>query len=322
MSISHQETIRIATRRSPLAMWQATYVGDRLREYYPDIDIRLVPIVTEGDRISDTPLARIGGKGLFVKELERALLDGSADIAAHSMKDVPAILPDKLALPVILAREDPRDALISNRDSRLDELSSGARIGTCSLRRQCQVRELRSDLELMDLRGNVGTRLSKLDAGEFDGIILAVAGLKRLGFQDRISETFPQSVILPAIGQGAIGIECRREDIHTGAKIRILNDLPTARCVQAERAMNGVLAGGCQAPVAGYAEIEQGYLRLWGLVGKPDGSRILRAQDKLSVESVYTPDGVIDESTAAGLGRAVAKALLDRGAEEILAALR
>nr|VFJ58050.1 MAG: hydroxymethylbilane synthase [Candidatus Kentron sp. FW] len=318
MPIPHREIIRIATRRSPLAMWQAEHVGRRLQEFQPDIDIELVPIVTRGDKILDTPLGKIGGKGLFVKELERALLDGSADIAAHSMKDVPAVLPDDLVLAAILSREDPRDAFVSVHYQRLDELPSGARIGTCSLRRQCQIRERRSDLRLLDLRGNVGTRLARLDAGEFDGIILAAAGLERLGFSDRIRETLPPVVSLPAIGQGAIGIECRRGDVRIGTKVGLLNDLPTARCVQAERAMNGMLGGGCQVPVAGYAKIKEGYLHLRGLVGRIDGSRVLRASGSLPVEGVNTPSGVVGEGTVVELGRTVAGALLAQGAGEIL----
>nr|VFK37485.1 MAG: hydroxymethylbilane synthase [Candidatus Kentron sp. SD]VFK42240.1 MAG: hydroxymethylbilane synthase [Candidatus Kentron sp. SD]VFK79679.1 MAG: hydroxymethylbilane synthase [Candidatus Kentron sp. SD] len=322
MSIPHRKIIRIATRRSPLAMWQAEHVAHRLREFYPDITMELVPIVTQGDKILDEPLAKIGGKGLFVKELERALLEGSADIAAHSMKDVPAVLPDELILPVILVREDPRDAFVSNRYRRLDELPPGARIGTCSLRRQCQLREHRPDLAPLDLRGNVETRLSRLDAGDFDGIILAVAGLERLGFQDRIGEILAPALSLPAIGQGAIGIECRREDIRIGTKIGLLNDLPTARCVQSERAMNRILGGGCQVPVAGYAEIKEGYLHLRGLVGSVDGRRILRTKDKLPVESADTPNGVIGEEAVEQLGSNVAEALLAQGAGEILAEIR
>nr|VFJ90951.1 MAG: hydroxymethylbilane synthase [Candidatus Kentron sp. LFY] len=322
MPTPHREIIRIATRRSPLAMWQAEHVSRRLREFFPDIAVELVPIITQGDKILDAPLARIGGKGLFVKELERALLDGSADIAAHSMKDVPAVLPDELALSVILAREDPRDAFVSNRYGRLDELPSGARVGTCSLRRQCQLREHRPDLVILDLRGNVGTRLSKLDADEFDGIILATAGLKRLGFQDRITEILAPTASLPAIGQGAIGIECRRADIGIRTRIGLLNDLPTARCVQAERAMNGMLGGGCQVPVAGHAEIDQGYLHLRGLVGSIDGRRVLRARDSLPVESTDTPSGVVEEEAVTRLGHTVARALLAQGAGEILATMK
>nr|VFK51546.1 MAG: hydroxymethylbilane synthase [Candidatus Kentron sp. TC] len=322
MPAPHWETIRIATRRSPLAVCQAEYVARRLRKFFPGMATELVPIVTRGDKILDAPLARIGGKGLFVKELERALLEGKADIAAHSMKDVPTELPGELALPVILAREDPRDAFVSNRYRRLDELPSGARVGTCSLRRQCQIREHRPDLTLLDLRGNVGTRLSRLDADEFDGIILATAGLERLGFHDRISELLSPTKSLPAIGQGAIGIECRRGDLPIGSKIGVMNDLPTARCVQAERAMNEMLGGGCQAPVAGYARIEGGTLHLRGLVGSIDGRRVLRAEDSLPAESTETPGGIVDERSVIGLGHSVAKALFTQGAGEILATIR
>ncbi|VFM94985.1 MAG: hydroxymethylbilane synthase [Candidatus Kentron sp. G] len=322
--ISHplppRETIRIATRQSPLALWQAEHVAHRLRTLYEDIAVELVPIITRGDKILDAPLAKIGGKGLFVKELEVALRDGSADIAAHSMKDVPAILPDDLALPVILAREDPRDAFVSSRYSHLDALPSGARVGTCSLRRQCQLLTHRPDLTLMDLRGNVGTRLSKLDGGVFDAIILASAGLKRLGFEERIREVLAPEVSLPAIGQGAIGIECRRDDARVLERIAPLADPPTTRCVQAERAMNALLGGGCQVPVAGYALIREGALQLRGLVGQMDGSRVLRAQGTLPLEP--HPDGpnrLPEESAVTALGRRVAESLRAQGADEILA---
>nr|VFJ87455.1 MAG: hydroxymethylbilane synthase [Candidatus Kentron sp. H]VFJ89066.1 MAG: hydroxymethylbilane synthase [Candidatus Kentron sp. H]VFJ95757.1 MAG: hydroxymethylbilane synthase [Candidatus Kentron sp. H] len=311
------ETLRIATRQSPLALWQAEHVARRLRAHHPDIAVELVPITTRGDKILDAPLAKIGGKGLFVKELEVALRSGAADIAAHSMKDVPAVLPDDLELPVILAREDPRDAFVSPRYPHLGALPAGARVGTCSLRRQCQLRRLRPDLELVDLRGNVGTRLEKLDSGAFDAVILASAGLKRLGFQDRISEILPPEVTLPAIGQGAIGIECRRGDARILARIAPLDDPPTARCVGAERAMNALLGGGCQVPIAGYATIRAGTLRLRGLVGKVDGRRVLRAEAALALGDAEPRYGVSKEAIAA-LGRTVAEDLLAQGAEEIL----
>jgi len=322
MPAQSKETIRIATRRSPLALWQAEHVASRLREFHRDIDVELVPLTTQGDKILDAPLAKIGGKGLFVKELENALLDGTADIAAHSMKDVPALLPEDLDLPVILVREDPRDAFVSPHYSRFEKLPSGARVGTCSLRRQCQLRIHRPDVEFLDLRGNVGTRLSKLDAGDFDAIILASAGLKRLGFEQKIVESLAPEISLPAIGQGAIGIECRRGDSRILSRIALLNDLPTARCVQAERAMNAVLGGGCQVPLAGYATIQKGTLQLKGLVGKVDGSRVLQATDSVPVVSADTSNGAVSKAEVTKLGSNVAEALLAQGADEILEALQ
>nr|VFJ45164.1 MAG: hydroxymethylbilane synthase [Candidatus Kentron sp. DK] len=318
MSTPVRETIRIATRQSPLALWQAEHVAHRLRALHDDLNVELVPITTRGDKILDSPLAKIGGKGLFVKELEIALRNGTADIAAHSMKDVPAVLPADLALPVILAREDPRDAFVSSHYAVLGKLPAGARVGTCSLRRQCQLRMHRPDLELLDLRGNVGTRLAKLDSGAFHAIILASAGLKRLGFQDRIAEVLPPEVTLPAIGQGAIGIECRRGDDRILARIANLDDTATARCVQAERAMNAVLGGGCQVPVAGYATLRDLELELRGLVGTADGVRVLRATRTLSL----TDSGELPtEEAVTKLGEDAAEALIAQGADEILASL-
>ena len=301
------ETIRIATRRSPLAVWQAEHVGQRLREIHGDIRIELIRLSTRGDKILDSPLAKVGGKGLFVKELEHALLEGAADIAAHSMKDVPAELPESLHLPVILAREDPRDAFVSSRYGSFNSLPRGARVGTCSLRRQCQLRERRPDLEFIDLRGNVNTRLAKLDAGEFDAIILASAGLKRLGLRERVTEFLDSDTILPAIGQGAIGIECRRGDGRVETLMAPLNDPQTAARVGAERAMNAVLGGGCQVPVAGFAELRDETLQLRGLVGSVDGTLVFREEGSASADD------------AEKLGRSVAEALLARGAGEVLA---
>ncbi|MBT8421366.1 MAG: hydroxymethylbilane synthase [Gammaproteobacteria bacterium] len=316
MPTPSKDIIRIATRQSPLALWQAEHVASRLLAFHDDIDVELVPITTRGDKILDAPLAKIGGKGLFVKELEVALRNGTADIAAHSMKDVPAELPDDLILPVILAREDPRDAFVSPGYTHLDKLPPEARVGTCSLRRQCQIRIRRPDLKLLDLRGNVGTRLSKLDGGAFDAIVLASAGLQRLELEERIREFLAPEIMLPAIGQGAIGIECRRGDSRILARIAPLDDQPTARCVQAERAMNALLGGGCQVPIAGYATIREGALQLRGLVGKVDGSRVLRADGTLPLD---TPEDLPTEDAVTALGRAIAESLIAQGASEILA---
>jgi len=301
--------LRIATRKSPLAMWQAEHVAARLLEAHPGLEVELVTFTTQGDKILDTPLAKIGGKGLFVKELERAMLDGDADIAVHSMKDVPVDLPTGLYLPVIMQREDPRDAFVSNDYKDFNDLPQGARLGTSSLRRQCQLKEARPDLEILDLRGNVNTRLAKLDAGDYDAIILACAGLKRLGFDDRIRASMSPEVSLPAIGQGAIGIECRNDDANTNNLIAVLDDAETHICVDAERAMNARLGGGCQVPIAGFAELKDEQLQLRGLVGRVDGSEILRS-------AIFG-----QPSEAASMGTALAEELLARGADTILEAL-
>jgi len=298
--------IRIATRRSPLALWQAEHVARLLTESHPDIEIELVKMITQGDKILDTPLAKIGGKGLFVKELEQGMLNGDADIAVHSMKDVPAQLPDGLEIGAILFREDPRDAFVSNTYSNIDQLPQGAIVGTSSLRRQCQLLDLRPDLQIKSLRGNVNTRLQKLDDGEYDAIILAAAGLIRLGFEQRIKVALPINTMLAAIGQGAIGIECRVDDPAILALIACLHDEATATRVSAERAMNFTLEGGCQAPIAGHARIKGERIRLHGLVAEPDGSVIITEQ----------LEGPIAE--AEKIGDTVAKRLLAAGAKEIL----
>jgi len=248
-----EDTLRIATRRSPLALWQAETVAARLRALEPGIAVELVPMRTQGDKLLDAPLAKVGGKGLFVKELENALLDGRADIAVHSMKDVPVEFPPGLRLAVIMVREDPRDALVSGRYPDLASLPAGARVGTSSLRRKCQLMGLRPDLELVDLRGGVNTRLRKLDDGEYDAIILACAGLKRLEMSARIREAITTETMLPAIGHGAMGIECRAGDAVVETRIAALADAATATCVRAERALNRRLGGGCQVPIAGHA---------------------------------------------------------------------
>jgi hydroxymethylbilane synthase len=303
------QTIRIATRKSPLAMWQAEHVAAELRSAHPGLEVELLGMSTQGDKILDTPLAKIGGKGLFVKELEQGMLAGSADIAVHSMKDVPVDLPQGLHLPVIMQREDPRDAFVSNNYKDVSELPQGACVGTSSLRRQCQLGERRPDLKIAPLRGNVNTRLRKLDEGEFDAIILASAGLKRLGFVERITSLLDAGESLPAIGQGALGIECRSDDERINALIAALHHKETASCVRAERAMNHRLMGGCQVPIGGFAVLEGQRLHLRGLVGEPDGSHIIRAE-------ITGPAG-----DAERLGVELAEELLALGAEPILKAL-
>ncbi|WP_054774894.1 hydroxymethylbilane synthase, partial [Methylogaea oryzae] len=250
------EIVRIATRKSPLALWQARHVAERLEQAFPGLRTELVTMTTRGDKLLDSPLSKVGGKGLFVKELEQGLLDGEADIAVHSMKDVPVEFPEGLHLSAILERENPLDAFVSNRYASWRDLPQGARIGTSSLRRQSQISAQRPDCQILMLRGNVNTRLAKLDAGEFDAILLAVAGLKRLGFDERIAEALPAEVSLPAMGQGAIGIECRADDAEINRLLAELHHADTAVCVSAERALNARLQGGCQVPIAGYAELD------------------------------------------------------------------
>lgn len=298
--------VRIATRKSQLALWQAEYVAGQLQAVHKDLHIELVKMTTKGDKILDTPLAKVGGKGLFVKELEQGLLNGDADIAVHSMKDVPVDFPDGLHLSVICEREDPRDAFVSNQYNIFAELPHGACVGTSSLRRQCQLRAQRPDLVIKDLRGNVNTRLQKLDDGEYDAIILATAGLKRLGFDERIREILAPEICLPAIGQGAVGIECRSDDETVNGLLLHLNNVETATRVQAERAMNATLQGGCQVPIAGYAEYAHGVLLLRGLVGEPDGSQIVRG------DIAGAPENAVE------LGETLAQDLLSRGAGDIL----
>jgi hydroxymethylbilane synthase len=300
------KVLRIATRKSPLAMWQAEHVSELLRQAHPDLQVELVGMSTQGDKILDTPLAKIGGKGLFVKELEQGMLEGTADIAVHSMKDVPVELPEGLHLPVILEREDPRDAFVSNLYDSLDQLPEGSVVGTSSLRRQCQVIERRPDLKIATLRGNVNTRLRKLDEGEFDAIILASAGLKRLGFRHRITCCLEKDVSLPAIGQGAIGIECRNDDDWVNELIKPLHHQETAVCIKAERAMNNRLMGGCQVPIAGHAILNHDKLFMRGLVGEPDGSHIMRSEMTRPAEE------------AEALGVAMAEDLLGQGADQVL----
>lgn len=301
--------LKIATRQSPLALWQAEHIRARLEALHANLKVELVTFVTQGDKILDTPLAKIGGKGLFVKELEAALLDGRADLAVHSMKDVPMALPEGLSLAVICEREDPLDAFVSNTYNSFDELPQGAKVGTSSLRRKCQILKQRPDLEIIDLRGNVGTRLSKLDAGNYDAIILASAGLKRLGLAERIRHTLEPVVSLPAVGQGALGLECRSQDQTVLDLILPLMHTETNSCVRAERAFNAYLEGGCQVPIAGYATLENGQIHLEGRVGSVDGQTLLKAQQ------IGLPE------QAEQLGVKLAQDLLAQGAGEILKAL-
>ncbi len=299
-------TLRIATRQSLLALWQAEFVKARLEELHSDLNVELVTMVTRGDKILDTPLAKIGGKGLFVKELEVSMLEGRADIAVHSMKDVPMEFPEGLGLSVICERETPTDAFVSNTYNHFDELPQGAVVGTSSLRREVQLRERRPDLQIKTLRGNVQTRLGKLDAGEYDAIVLASAGLIRLELKDRIKHQIDSTESLPAGGQGAVGIECRVDDLETQALLAPLNHAETAARVIAERAMNRRLEGGCQVPIGCYAELEGDQLWLRGLVGRPDGTLVLRDEIRGHKES------------AEALGIELAEKLLAAGAGEIL----
>ena len=299
--------VRIATRKSALALWQAEFVKAELELFHADVRVELVPMSTQGDIILDTPLAKIGGKGLFVKELEQAMLDGRADIAVHSMKDVPVEFPQGLALHTICEREDPRDAFVSNNFANLSELPQGAIVGTSSLRRQCQIKALRPDLDIRDLRGNVNTRLGKLDDGQYDAIILAAAGLIRLEMESRIADYIEPEVSLPANGQGAVGIECRIDDEVTKALLAPLEHTQTRIRVNAERSMNRYLEGGCQVPIGAYALVDGEQVHLRGLVGAVDGSEILR--DEVT--------GHVNDAEKIGIE--LAKKLLAQGADKILA---
>ena len=298
--------IRIATRNSPLALWQAEFVKSELKKHHSDLEVELTGFTTRGDVLLDSALSRAGGKGLFVKELEVAMLNGEADIAVHSMKDVPVEFPEGLELAVICEREDPRDALVSNKFLNISELPQGAVLGTSSLRRQCQIAALRPDLKMKGLRGNVSTRLRKLDRGEYDAIVLAVAGLKRLGMADRIAEHIDTAISLPAGGQGAVGIECRSADPGIKSLLEPLSHQETASRVLAERALNRRLEGGCQLPVASFAEVRGDQLSMRAMVGSLDGQTILRSA------------GTDNCDNAEALGIRLAEDLLSRGAADIL----
>ncbi|MGE5027166.1 MAG: hydroxymethylbilane synthase [Betaproteobacteria bacterium] len=301
--------ITIASRESALAMWQAHHVRQRLQALYPQLEINILGMTTTGDQILDKTLSKIGGKGLFVKELELALEDGRADFAVHSMKDVPMVLPEGFMLAATGEREDPRDAFVSNRFQSLEALPEGSVVGTSSLRRQCQIQARFPSFKIESLRGNVQTRLRKLDEGQYAAIILAAAGLKRLGLGERITALLPTEQSLPAVGQGALGIECRtgRDDIV--ALLAPLNHPDTAACVAAERAMSRALAGSCQVPLGGFAEIAAGVLRLRGFVSSVDGVRMVRAE----------VSGKPEEAEA--LGQELAQRLIGMGADKILAEL-
>ncbi|MBX3704361.1 MAG: hydroxymethylbilane synthase [Steroidobacteraceae bacterium] len=301
--------VRIATRRSRLAIWQAGHVAARLAAAHPGLVTRLVPIVTEGDRIQDRSLAAVGGKGLFIKELETAMLADEADVAVHSMKDVPAVFPDGLGIAAVLERADPCDGFVSNAVATFRDLPQGARVGTSSLRRQCQLRRARPDLAVIVLRGNVETRLRKLDAGEFDATVLAMAGLERLGLAARVRERLSPRQMLPAVGQGVIGIECRVADSRIRDLLAPLEHAPTRTRLDAERAFAARLGGSCQSPIAAYAELAGDALSLRGLVGAPDGSQVF--EDRIAGAA----------RDAAALGTQLAERLLAAGAEPLLRAL-
>lgn len=301
------KTLRIATRKSPLALWQAEFVKSEIEKHNKGVAVVLVPMTSRGDKILDVPLAKVGGKGLFVKELEQSMLAGESDIAVHSMKDVPMEFPEGLCLTTICEREDPRDAWVSNKYPTFESLPKGAVVGTSSLRRQSQLLNLRPDIKITFLRGNVNTRLAKLDAGEYDAIVLASAGLKRLEMGERISSYFEPEQLLPAGGQGAVGIECRVDDVETHALLAPLHHTATAQRVLAERAMNRALEGGCQVPIGCYAIQKGDQLWLRGLVADPDGGTILR--DEIS--------GAPEDGES--MGQTIADRLLAAGAKEILA---
>ena len=326
---SSVDTLTIATRQSPLALWQAEHIRDRLLALYPALNIELLKIVTKGDKILDTPLAKIGGKGLFVKELEQAMYEGQADIAVHSLKDVPMQLPEGLMLGAYCQRAAPTDAFVSNTYQSLDELPEGAVVGTSSLRRQCQIKAHRPDLQIKTLRGNVGTRLGKLDAGDYDAIILATSGLQRIHLDERIRGELDIDVCLPAVGQGALAIECRAGDDDVLALLAPLNDEQARIRLIAERALNRHLEGGCQVPIAAYAVLQGADITdehnddagntLWlrGRVGQADGSVLLKAQARTKLSGSQAER----EAQANDLGIAVATQLLDDGAGDILAAI-
>jgi len=301
MSANH---LRIVTRTSRLAMWQAEHIRDRLKWHHPTLDIEIIGIKTKGDLWLDTPLQKIGGKGLFVKELENALLNDEADLAVHSLKDLPAVFPDQLGLTAICERETPFDAFVCPQGYTLETLPPGSKVGTSSLRRIVQLRHYRSDLAYLPLRGNIDSRLRKCIKGEWDAIVLAAAGLKRLGLDEHVTQTFTKEQMLPAVGQGALAIECRTQDESVRSKVSVLEDNATRACITAERAMNATLGGNCHVPVAGFATLQNGQLQLTGRVGHPNQPDWLEA---------FAVDAM---ENAAVLGENVAKALMAQGAKD------
>lgn len=311
------QTLRIATRKSPLALWQAEFVKAELEKFHPGLNVELVTMTTKGDRIQDSPLAKIGGKGLFVKELEVSMLENESDIAVHSMKDVPMEFPEGLGLQVVCARENPLDAFVSNQFNSFDELPLGAVVGTSSLRRQCQLLQARPDLEIKVLRGNVNTRLRKLDDGEYDAIILAAAGLIRLEFEERIRHCLDADLSMPACGQGAVGIECRTDDQATKDLLAPLLDTDTWIQVSAERAMNKRLNGGCQVPIAGFAVLEQDKISMEGRVGSPDGKTMVVKTASVALSGNTNHRAML----ASKMGEQIADELLASGADKILSEL-
>ena len=296
----------IGTRQSLLALWQSNHIASLLRKQYPDCQVTLKKIVTKGDRILDVPLAQIGGKGLFTKEIETELLDGTVDLAVHSLKDMPTVLPEGLCLTAITTRANVGDAFVSNKYASFSELPQGAVLGTSSLRRKAQLLAVRPDLKIVDLRGNVDTRLRKLDEGQMDAIILAAAGLERLGHADRIREIIPTTVCLPAVGQGALAIECRSDNKEVREMLAFLNDLPTKQATDAERAFLGLIEGGCQVPIGVHAEVENDNVKIEAVIASLDGSKILR--NNITGPAV----------NAADLGRKLGQQMLAEGGEQIL----
>ena len=299
----------IGTRQSLLALWQSNYIAGRLREEYPDSEVTLKKIVTKGDRILDVPLAKIGDKGLFTKEIEQELLDGTIDLAVHSLKDMPTVLPDGLCLTAITERANAGDAFVSNKYNSIEEMPEGSVLGTSSLRRRAQFLAKRPDLKIVDLRGNVDTRLKKLDEGQMDAIILAAAGLTRLGHEDRIKQIIPQDYCLPAVGQGALAIECRSDNFQVRQMLDFLNDTSTKQATDAERAFLGLLEGGCQVPIGVHAKVKDGHLNMTAVIASLDGSTLLRD----------TAEG--EAADAVAIGRALGQKMLDNGGKEILAAI-
>lgn len=297
----------IGTRQSLLALWQSNHIASLLRKQYPDCQVTLKKIVTKGDRILDVPLAQIGGKGLFTKEIETELLDGTVDLAVHSLKDMPTVLPEGLCLTAITTRANVGDAFVSNKYASFSELPQGAVLGTSSLRRKAQLLAVRPDLKIVDLRGNVDTRLRKLDEGQMDAIILAAAGLERLGHADRIREIIPTTVCLPAVGQGALAIECRSNNKEVRDMLAFLNDLPTKQATDAERAFLGLIEGGCQVPIGVHAEVENDNVKIEAVIASLDGSKVLR--NNITGPAV----------NAADLGRKLGQQMLAEGGEQILA---